>query len=182
MSLSGTFTHLFQGSSGPSTVLWVPAFTSKMLICITASSHHCYSNWFLQKLLSDIQHPLSRSLSLCPRGTEAFSELQSWSSHTHSVVLPVLCSIHTDWWPDLTLCFQLLQDKLRISTCDILQSVYTGVTEKIPLFLFQSTQKDTFRLPLSKALNSMTDFRSMAPRLITNAKTKLLLLIPKKCL
>lgn len=37
-----------------------------------------------------------------------------------------------------------------MSTCDILQSVYTGVTEKISLFLFQHTQKDTFRLPRSK--------------------------------
>lgn len=86
------------------------------------------------------------------------------------------CAQLCTYRPDLTLCFQLLQDKLRIPTCDILHSVYTGLTEKI-LFLIQNTEKVLLGCPFP-GQNRMTDFCSVAPRLRTNAKTKLL--IPKK--
>lgn len=126
--------------------------------------------------------PFSRSPpSLCPHGMEAFSEPQSWSSHIHSVALPVLCSICTGIWSDLTLCFQLLQDKLRISTCNILYSVYTEVTEKMSLFLFQNREEIHTGCPFPRQ-NNMTNFSSMAPQLVTKVKTKLLLPIPKMCL
>lgn len=114
-----------------------------------------------------------------PSWHKVFSEPQSWNSHIHSVVLPVFCSIHTGLGPDLTTCFHLLQDKLRISTCDILHSVYTGVTEKMPLFLFQNTEKIPLGCPFLRQ-NSMANFCSMAQRLITYAKTKLFFLINTK--
>lgn len=72
-----------------------------------------------------------------------------------------LCALLYTYRPGLTLCFQLLQDKLRTPTCDILHPVYTGETEKMSLFLFQNTEKLLFGRPFPRQ-NSMTDFCSMA--------------------
>lgn len=73
-------------------------------------------------------------------------------------VLFCLCSTYRFIGQTLPyLCFQLLQNKLRILTCDILHSIYTGVTEKNSLFLFRNTEKIPLGCPFPRQ-NSMTDF------------------------
>lgn len=178
-----TFTRLFQGYSGPSTVFGLPALvrgtlTRERPVCIAASPHHVYSIRFLQSLGATRCSPPAG-----PFPVRAGRRRSAYTSTCPPFLTdapkrgPAPCSV-----PDLTPWLQLLQDRHHFHLVHLTASVCTGLRKFNPPPPPKHARNRPLNCPFLRQNSKREQFVLHALRLTINAKTELRLLIPKKCL